>query len=165
LPDTLEFLSGQKRKRPGGSEAYLFNGYPNFFFQGLKLSEREVLCLPPPSDEITKEWTYTSIFPVAFLACTYSPLPYTVIFRVPLLRRFLNTSHNGVPFKTLLVPPGVFMYPRFRTAAMWLQSKDCRCAANTAGNVAVGDARITTYEAVTTNTVQETRTVYKYVVK
>jgi len=56
------------------------------------------------------------------------------------------------------------MYPRFRTA-MCLLSKDRCCAANTAGNVAVGDTRITTYEAVTTNTVQETRTVYKYVVK
>ena len=48
---------------------------------------------------------------------------------------------------------------------MWLQSKDRCCAANTAGYVAVGDARITTYEAVTTNTVQETRTVYNYAVK
>ena len=69
-----------------------------------------------------------------------------------------------MPFQALLVPPGGFMYPRFRTAAMWLHSTD-RCAANTVGDVAVGDARITTYEAVTTNAVQETRTVYKYVGK
>jgi len=70
-------------KHPGGSDVYIFNEYP-IFFQGLKLSEREVLRLPPPSDEITKEWRHSSISPDAFMACTGTQFPYTVIFHVPL---------------------------------------------------------------------------------
>jgi len=64
----------------------------------VKRTEREADHSPPPSTDVTNEWSYTSLRPYSFTSCTRTTLnlPCTCTYSLPVTRKWLALQYVSV---------------------------------------------------------------------